>query len=210
MLSILLWLRKRESAAGHQSTRPHAALSAGLLGAHEHVRVVGDEHLHAAFGWEALAHLLPRLGTLLTVGEVVLQGCHPIAVELTPGGVELGEAFATWIRVLPNTNLTIGTGSPTQGDLDAEWQSLVVRGVSRGLGGIGPEMVLPSMLFTDGTMNLSGFDPPERADPARGLARTLGFGQVTEITETKNQDDKTVMYCEHILLVEMKDNPDDA
>jgi acyl dehydratase len=40
--------------------------------------------------------------------------------------------------------------------------------------------------------------------------RRAGFGQVTEITETKNQDDKTVMYCEHILLVEMKDNPDDA
>ena len=40
--------------------------------------------------------------------------------------------------------------------------------------------------------------------------RRAGFGQVTEITETKNQDDKTVMYCEHTLLVEMKDNPDDA
>lgn len=32
-----------------------------------------------------------------------------------------------------------------------------------------------------------------------------GFGQVVEITETKRHDGSTVMYCEHILLVEMKD-----
>ncbi len=30
------------------------------------------------------------------------------------------------------------------------------------------------------------------------------MGKVVEITETKKQDGKTVMYCEHILLVEMK------
>lgn len=32
-----------------------------------------------------------------------------------------------------------------------------------------------------------------------------GFGKVVEITETKKQDDSTVMYCEHILMVEMKE-----
>ncbi len=32
-----------------------------------------------------------------------------------------------------------------------------------------------------------------------------GFGKVVEITETKKQDGTTVMYCEHILLVEMKE-----
>lgn len=32
-----------------------------------------------------------------------------------------------------------------------------------------------------------------------------GFGRVVEIKETKKQDGRTVMYCEHILLVEMKD-----
>lgn len=34
--------------------------------------------------------------------------------------------------------------------------------------------------------------------------KRMGFGKVTEITETRKQDAKTVMYCEHILLVEMK------
>ena len=37
-----------------------------------------------------------------------------------------------------------------------------------------------------------------------------GFGKVTEITETKNQDGRTVMYCEHILLVEMKGTPNET
>lgn len=32
-----------------------------------------------------------------------------------------------------------------------------------------------------------------------------GFGKVIEITETKKQDGSTVMYCEHILLVQMKE-----
>lgn len=32
-----------------------------------------------------------------------------------------------------------------------------------------------------------------------------GFGRVVEITETKKQDGSTVMYCEHILMVEMKE-----
>ncbi len=32
-----------------------------------------------------------------------------------------------------------------------------------------------------------------------------GFGKVVEITETKKQDGSTVMYCEHILLVEMRE-----
>ncbi|GLQ73677.1 MaoC family dehydratase [Vibrio penaeicida] len=31
-----------------------------------------------------------------------------------------------------------------------------------------------------------------------------GFGQVTETVEVLNQDRKTVLYCEHILLVEKK------
>lgn len=31
------------------------------------------------------------------------------------------------------------------------------------------------------------------------------FGRVVEITETKNQNGKTVMYCEHVLLVERKE-----
>jgi acyl dehydratase len=32
-----------------------------------------------------------------------------------------------------------------------------------------------------------------------------GYGKVIEITETKKQDGSTVMYCEHILMVEMKE-----
>ncbi len=35
------------------------------------------------------------------------------------------------------------------------------------------------------------------------------YGRVTEVCETKNQDGKTVMYCEHVLLAERR-NPSDA
>jgi len=34
-----------------------------------------------------------------------------------------------------------------------------------------------------------------------------GFGKVVEITETRKQDGSTVMYCEHVLLVEMRETP---
>lgn len=40
-------------------------------------------------------------------------------------------------------------------------------------------------------------------------AKRPGFGQVVEICETLNQNDATVMYCEHILLVEMRDGQGD-
>jgi acyl dehydratase len=33
-----------------------------------------------------------------------------------------------------------------------------------------------------------------------------GFGRVVEITETKKQDGSTVMYCEHVLLVERRED----
>lgn len=33
-----------------------------------------------------------------------------------------------------------------------------------------------------------------------------GYGRVVEITETKKQDGSTVMYCEHILLVELREH----
>jgi len=34
--------------------------------------------------------------------------------------------------------------------------------------------------------------------------RRPGFGKVVEVCETTNQDGRTVMYCEHILLVERR------
>lgn len=34
--------------------------------------------------------------------------------------------------------------------------------------------------------------------------RRKGYGRVVEITETRKQDGSTVMYCEHILMVEMR------
>ncbi|MDD7970886.1 MaoC family dehydratase [Roseinatronobacter alkalisoli] len=43
------------------------------------------------------------------------------------------------------------------------------------------------------------------ADPKRP-----GFGQVVEICDTRNQNDKTVMYCEHVLLVEMRKQQGDT
>lgn len=33
------------------------------------------------------------------------------------------------------------------------------------------------------------------------------FGRVVEVTETKKQDGSTVMYCEHILMVERREEP---
>jgi acyl dehydratase len=33
-----------------------------------------------------------------------------------------------------------------------------------------------------------------------------GFGRVVEMTETKKQDGSTVMYCEHVLLVERRED----
>ena len=33
-----------------------------------------------------------------------------------------------------------------------------------------------------------------------------GFGKIVEITETKKQDGSIVMYCEHILMVKMKES----
>ncbi|CCN71070.1 MaoC family dehydratase [Vibrio nigripulchritudo] len=38
-------------------------------------------------------------------------------------------------------------------------------------------------------------------DPKR-----VGFGQVTETVEVLNQDEKVVLFCEHILLVEMRNS----
>lgn len=38
-------------------------------------------------------------------------------------------------------------------------------------------------------------------------AKRPGHGQVVEICETANQHGKTVMYCEHILLVEKRGEP---
>ncbi|BCL70191.1 dehydratase [Vibrio nigripulchritudo ATCC 27043] len=38
-------------------------------------------------------------------------------------------------------------------------------------------------------------------DPKRA-----GFGQVTETVEVLNQDEKVVLFCEHILLVEMRNS----
>lgn len=38
-------------------------------------------------------------------------------------------------------------------------------------------------------------------------AKRPGFGQVVEICETTNQHGKTVMYCEHILLVQKRGAP---
>lgn len=35
-----------------------------------------------------------------------------------------------------------------------------------------------------------------------------GFGKVVEVCETQKQDGSTVMYCEHILLVEKKEQDD--
>ena len=34
------------------------------------------------------------------------------------------------------------------------------------------------------------------------------YGRVTEVCETRNQDGKTVMYCEHILLAERRERKD--
>lgn len=58
----------------------------------------------------------------------------------------------------------------------------------------------PTPVFAGDTIRTTVTIGRKADDPKRP-----NHGQVIEICETKNQDGKTVMYCEHILLVEKRE-----
>ncbi len=58
----------------------------------------------------------------------------------------------------------------------------------------------PKPVYAGDTIRTSVTIGQKSDDPKRP-----GLGKVVEIWETKKQDGSTVMYCEHILLVEKKD-----
>lgn len=58
----------------------------------------------------------------------------------------------------------------------------------------------PNPVFAGDTIRTTVSIRRKSDDPKR-----LNHGQVVEICETKNQRGKTVMYCEHILLVERRE-----
>jgi len=60
----------------------------------------------------------------------------------------------------------------------------------------------PAPVFAGDTIRTKVTVGRKSGDPKRP-----GYGQVVEICETTNQNGKTVMYCEHILLVECRDKP---
>ena len=60
----------------------------------------------------------------------------------------------------------------------------------------------PNPVFAGDTLRTRITIGRKADDPKR-----LGYGQVVEICETTNQDAKTVMYCEHILLVKKEGTP---
>ncbi len=57
----------------------------------------------------------------------------------------------------------------------------------------------PAPVFVGDTIRTTVTVGRKNDDPKRAA-----HGQVVEICETKNQTDKTVMYCEHILLVQRR------
>ncbi|MBE2276429.1 MAG: MaoC family dehydratase [Rhodobacteraceae bacterium] len=58
----------------------------------------------------------------------------------------------------------------------------------------------PTPVFAGDTIRTTVSIGRKADDPKRPR-----YGQVVEICETKNQEGKTVMYCEHILLVEKRE-----
>ncbi len=58
----------------------------------------------------------------------------------------------------------------------------------------------PKPVYAGDTIRTTVTIGPKADDPKRP-----GFGRVVEICETRKQDGSTVMYCEHILLVEKKE-----
>ena len=62
----------------------------------------------------------------------------------------------------------------------------------------------PAPVFPGDTIHTSVSIGSKTDDPKRP-----GYGKVVELCETKNQDGSTVMYCEHILLVEKREGNDD-
>ena len=109
--------------------------------------------------------------------------------------------------------------------MDAEWcrtqpfGARVAHGTMTFTIGIGlTATIINPRAFTYGYERLRFPNPVYAGDTIRTIVTTgsktddpkrPGYGKVVEINETEKQDGSTVMYCEHILLVEMRGRGND-
>jgi len=136
---------------------------------------------------------------------------------------EIGESRVTFGRTITEADIVFHAGH--SGDffphhVDAEWcrtqpfGQRVAHGTMTFTIGIGlTAMQINPRAFTYGYERLRFPTPVHAGDTIRTRVhvgrksddpKRPGFGQVVEICETTNQTGKTVMYCEHIVLVERR------
>ena len=137
---------------------------------------------------------------------------------------EKGSVRKTFARTITETDFVIHAGHT--GDffphhMDAEWCATqpfgqrIAHGTMTFAIGVGLTATqINPRAFTYGYERLRFPNPVHIGDTIHTVVtigemspdpKRKGFGRVVEITETKKQDGKTVMYCEHVLLVEMKE-----
>ena len=137
---------------------------------------------------------------------------------------EPGAARKTLARTITETDFVTHAGHT--GDffphhMDAEWCATqpfgqrIAHGTMTFAIGVGLTATqINPRAFTYGYERLRFPDPVHIGDTIHTVvtigettpdSKRKGFGKVVEITETKKQDGSTVMYCEHILLVEMRE-----
>jgi acyl dehydratase len=137
---------------------------------------------------------------------------------------EIGETRETFGRTITEADIVIHAGH--SGDffphhMDAEWCATQPFGRRMAHGtmtfaiGIGlTATVINPRAFTYGYERLRFPAPVHAGDTIRTRVtigrkaddpKRPGHGQVVEICETVNQEGRTVMYCEHILLVERRE-----
>ena len=137
---------------------------------------------------------------------------------------EIGESRDTFGRTITEADIVFHAGHT--GDffphhMDAEWcrtqpfGQRVAHGTMTFAIGIGlTATVINPRAFTYGYERLRFPAPVHAGDTIRTRVtigrkaddpKRPGHGQVVEICETVNQEGRTVMYCEHILLVERRE-----
>jgi len=136
----------------------------------------------------------------------------------------IGETRETFARTITEADIVFHAGH--SGDffphhMDAEWCATqpfgrrVAHGTMTFAIGIGlTATVINPRAFTYGYERLRFPTPVHAGDTIRTRVtigrkaddpKRPGHGQVVEICETVNQEGRTVMYCEHILLVERRE-----
>jgi acyl dehydratase len=148
---------------------------------------------------------------------------RPVEREQFFEDYEIGEKRETFGRTITEADIVFHAGH--SGDffphhMDAEWCATqpfgrrVAHGTMTFAIGIGlTATVINPRAFTYGYERLRFPAPVHAGDTIRTRVtigrktddpKRPGHGQVVEICETLNQEGRTVMYCEHILLVERR------